>query len=262
MYQTAAQIRAAVSDLADTSKFPDAVIENHVETFARIVENYRGVSYEPRTTVQTIFTRSDPRTALTLFFPKIRSITSVTVTSPAVDGTTTTLTATDYTHEPDLGILHGSFASNSKVVVVYVHGLGYRTLTDGVTTNADATVTSVTGGFITADIGLPVSGTGIPDGAQIASINSATSIELTVNATASATVTLTIEHPIIVDACRQYVRSCALAGRSGVPRDVISQNVEGTVNRFSTPDKNAGRPTGYLDVDRLLNSLPDFRPSF
>ena len=43
---------------------------------------------------------------------------------------------------------------------------------------------------------------------------------------------------------------------------VIGQSFEGTYTRFSTPDWNAGRPTGYLEVDRLLNSLPDYRFGF
>lgn len=68
-----------------------------------------------------------------------------------------------------------------------------RTVTDGVTTNTDATVTSTTAAFTADDIGKPISGTGIPSGATIASINSATSIELSAAATADGDpVTLTI----------------------------------------------------------------------
>jgi hypothetical protein len=65
--------------------------------------------------------------------------------------------------------------------------------------------------------------------------------------------------PLVLRACRQYVRSCALADLSGMPRDVIGQSIDGGYTRYSTPDKAAGRPTGYLEVDRLLNSLPDLR---
>lgn len=65
--------------------------------------------------------------------------------------------------------------------------------------------------------------------------------------------------PIVLRACRQYVRACALSDTSGVPRDVIGQSIEGVYTRYSTPDKAAGRPTGWLEVDRLLNSLPDYR---
>lgn len=63
----------------------------------------------------------------------------------------------------------------------------YRTVSDGVTTDSDATVTSSTAQFSIADIGSPISGTGIPASTTIASINSATSVELSANATASGT---------------------------------------------------------------------------
>lgn len=61
--------------------------------------------------------------------------------------------------------------------------------------------------------------------------------------------------------CREYVRNCAVADRSDVPRDIIATSVDGMTHRYSTPDKSAGRPTGYIEVDRLLNSLPDERPA-
>lgn len=58
-------------------------------------------------------------------------------------------------------------------------------------------------------------------------------------------------------ACREYVRSSLLRAQSGMSRDVISQSMgDGTMTRYSTPDWSARRPTGWLDVDRLLNSLP------
>jgi hypothetical protein len=63
----------------------------------------------------------------------------------------------------------------------------HRTVTDGVTTNLDNTVTSATAAFTVGDIGQPIAGTGIPAGATIASINSATSVEISDAATASAT---------------------------------------------------------------------------
>lgn len=70
---------------------------------------------------------------------------------------------------------------------------GSRVVTDGATTNTDATVTSVTGDFTAADIGKLIVGAGIPALATILSINSGTSIEISANATATASgVTLTI----------------------------------------------------------------------
>lgn len=64
---------------------------------------------------------------------------------------------------------------------------------------------------------------------------------------------------VLLRACREYVRSCAVAGASNVPRDIIATSADGLTTRYSTPDKKAGRPTGYIEVDRLLNTLPDYR---
>jgi hypothetical protein len=81
-----------------------------------------------------------------------------------------------------------------------------RTLTDGVTANADATVTSSSGAFTANDIGAKISGAGIPANTTIASINSGTSIEMSANATASASgVTLTITRSVISTTTRPIV---------------------------------------------------------
>jgi hypothetical protein len=56
-------------------------------------------------------------------------------------------------------------------------------------------------------------------------------------------------------ACIQYVRACALRDQSDSGRDVIAQGFDGGTTRFSTPDWDAGRPTGYIEVDRILNSF-------
>lgn len=82
---------------------------------------------------------------------------------------------------------------------------------------------------------------------------------------AGETATVAYEHgldsppPGLQRACREYVRAVLLKETSGVGRDVISQSFEGLVTRYSTPDPSAGRPTGWIEVDRLLNDLPDNR---
>lgn len=63
----------------------------------------------------------------------------------------------------------------------------------------------------------------------------------------------------ITAACREYVRSVALQRSLNKTREVISTSVDGTFVRYSTPDWDAGRPTGFMEVDRLLNSAPDHR---
>ena len=68
-----------------------------------------------------------------------------------------------------------------------------RTVTDGVTTNTSAAVTSATAAWTYNDIGRPVTGTGIPASTTIASVESATSATLSAAATATGTgVTFTI----------------------------------------------------------------------
>jgi len=62
-----------------------------------------------------------------------------------------------------------------------------RTVTDGVTTNADATVTSASALFRAEDVGKAITGAGIPAGATIATYTSPTSVELSTPATATAT---------------------------------------------------------------------------
>lgn len=68
-----------------------------------------------------------------------------------------------------------------------------RIVTDGVTNSGDATVTSATAAFVAGDVGKAVTGTGIQAASVIASVNSATSVELDKTASGSGTgVTLTI----------------------------------------------------------------------
>lgn len=63
----------------------------------------------------------------------------------------------------------------------------------------------------------------------------------------------------ILRACREYVTAKAMSDRSGVPRDAYVSDVEGVTYRLSTPDWNARRPTGYIEVDDLLNSVEQYR---
>jgi hypothetical protein len=63
----------------------------------------------------------------------------------------------------------------------------YRLVTDGVTTSASAAITSATAAFSVDDIGKPISGTGIPTGATIIAVGSATAATLSANATATGT---------------------------------------------------------------------------
>lgn len=65
--------------------------------------------------------------------------------------------------------------------------------------------------------------------------------------------------PIVLRACAEYCRAVAFSDRSGQGRDVIAQSFDGGFTRYSTPDFSKGRPTGYLEVDRLLSTVRDYR---
>lgn len=63
----------------------------------------------------------------------------------------------------------------------------------------------------------------------------------------------------LLAACAAFVGRRLANSASGTPRDVLSQNFDGGTTRYSTPDWDAGRPTGYLDIDAALNAERDHR---
>lgn len=64
----------------------------------------------------------------------------------------------------------------------------------------------------------------------------------------------------LVRACKRYVVNEASSDVSGTSRNIIGQSVDGSYIRYSTPDWSAGRPTGWLDVDNILNGMRGDRP--
>ena len=58
----------------------------------------------------------------------------------------------------------------------------------------------------------------------------------------------------LAGACDRWVERMVIVDRSGTSRDVLSQSFEGGTTRYSTPDWDAGRPTGFLVVDEALNA--------
>lgn len=63
---------------------------------------------------------------------------------------------------------------------------------------------------------------------------------------------------ILLRACAEYCRAVAFADRSGQSRDVIAQSFDGSMTRYSTPSWQGKRPTGFLEIDRLLNSAANY----
>lgn len=68
--------------------------------------------------------------------------------------------------------------------------------------------------------------------------------------------------PGAVEASLIYIQAALARARSGLSRDIIwTTGPDGTGSRYSTPNWDEGRPTGYIDVDRYLNELDDYRPA-
>lgn len=61
--------------------------------------------------------------------------------------------------------------------------------------------------------------------------------------------------PMAVRLCIEYVNRVLRAEDVGTGRDVLSMAFEGGSTRYVTPDWDKGRPTGWLEIDRGLNSL-------
>lgn len=70
---------------------------------------------------------------------------------------------------------------------------------------------------------------------------------------------LAVTPELVLHACTEYVVTTAVQQMSSTSRDIISQSTDGTMVRYSTPDWGRGRPTGWTEVDRLLNNLDDYR---
>jgi hypothetical protein len=103
-----------------------------------------------------------------------------------------------------------------------------RIVTDGVTTSGSAVVTSATAAFTSADVGMLITGTGLSSAAYIASVQSATQVTLSANATATATgVTLTVSPnaEILIN---------------------TQNSVEVSQNRFTTPYGTGASQTAYV----------------
>lgn len=86
----------------------------------------------------------------------------------------------------------------------------------GGTTNADPTLTRATGSFLPSDVGRTVTGTGIPGGTTIATFTSATSVEMSANATATGTPEVTINREKIVEL------GTATQATGGIYKDLVS----------------------------------------
>jgi hypothetical protein len=188
-YLSADQIQTLVARTATINPFgeySDEDLEDLADEFKGTVERYLACAQEPTTTTEIVDLTVRAK-EIVLAWPKVRSITSVTVAG-------VTLLSTAYRPRLAAGTLvrvGGCWDPEHPPTVVYVHG-------------ADA----------------PSKG--------------------------------------LKRACALYVASVAVAEQSGTSRDIITQGIDGGTTRYSTPNFDEGRPTGWLEVDRLINAEAGF----
>lgn len=118
---------------------------------------------------------------------------TVQVGRPATNGTVYPFTYTGMKVSSwEIACAQGEIATIG-LDLVGMREFDHRSVTDGVTTSGSTAISSATAAFGADDVGKPISGTGIPAGATIASVTSATAATLSANASASGTgVTFTI----------------------------------------------------------------------
>jgi prepilin-type N-terminal cleavage/methylation domain-containing protein len=79
-----------------------------------------------------------------------------------------------------------TMSANGGIIVDYGAANGARTVSDAVTSNNSATLTSALANFTSSDVGKSIAGTGIPTGTTIQSYTNATTITMSNSATADA----------------------------------------------------------------------------
>lgn len=133
--------------------------------------------------------------------------------------------------------------------------------TDAVTTNTDATLTSASAAFTSADVDRTISGSGIPASTTILSVTNGTTIELSANATATATgVSITIGRP---GAYWRYVFPKAVLQPGDFTLENAARQIVFTGPMYENPGINNGPandfPTGLLATSNRVYSY--FRDS-
>jgi hypothetical protein len=116
---------------------------------------------------------------------------TIQIGTPGVGGAThpRTLAGTKFSSW-EIAVKEGEIATLG-VTVVAQKEIGYRvTSADGNTTNTQPTITSATAAFGPDDVGKPISGTNIPAGTTILSVQSATAATMSANATGTASTTV------------------------------------------------------------------------
>ena len=115
-YATLPELRA-LDGLGSVSGYPTARLVAARDEFARIVEQYRGVSYVPRLAVERLV--GDGSSVLLLSNPAVRSVRSVTVNGTALTLADVGIADSHIEHRTGFAV---PTSAGPNVVVVYEHG--------------------------------------------------------------------------------------------------------------------------------------------
>ncbi len=130
----------------------------------------------------------------------------------------------------EIGFAKGAIGTLGVTFAGMNGGMGSRSVASVATTNASPTITGT--GFMKGDVGKVITGTGIPAGARVMSVNAAgTSATITANATATGTTTVVIGMPLATatypTALKPLKAMHASVSIGGLPVPVESMTVSG-----------------------------------
>lgn len=136
------------------------------------------------------------------------------------------------------------------------------TIASCTTTNGDATVTTTGGGFANVRAGDDISGTGIPGATTVLSVAvDNNSLELSANATASGTVTLTVDPPSLTATVCALKVTFAVNGKAIIPTcqfysyDGTLEDTEGDDSNYTTVSSLLVSPPVSINMDDFLNKI-------
>lgn len=130
------------------------------------------------------------------------------------------------------------------------------------TTNGDATVTTTGGGFAEVRAGDAITGTGIPTSTTVLSVAVGNnSLELSANATASGTVTLTVDPPSLTATVCAVKVIFAVNGKAIVPTcqfysyNGTLEDTEGDETNYTSLSSLLVSPPISINIDDFLNNI-------
>lgn len=263
-YLTAANVRSRItngSPALDTGRFPDTWVEEVVDEFEELVEEDKRVAFTPRTEVEVIRVPS-ATDRIKLKWPKVRAIASVvscgTGSRVVLDGSTASSTSVD-SNDAD-------FTSADVGQTIFGAGIpsgatiSSRTDENTVVISSAATATAT--GVTLVIGGTLVSASDYRPDFDRGVLRYDGWFDPFVPVVVTYTHGFDAPPARLLRACALYVERVASLDRSGSTRDVSREGYDsGASTVFIQPDPARGKLTGFIEVDRLLQMIPSYRPA-